>query len=821
MNATRSSAVQMLATLPRGPALARSKRPEIQHFANGGQIRHPAEPKAARAPRTGAELILSTLPPSHVGANPMEHGGPIHGPGGPTSDSVPIWASKGEFMLPADTTAAVGKEKLQQLVDATHMPTNNAREKLGRLARADGGFIDDQPGAVTRVGNSYSGGNVTGNITVNGQAPGGTVSTIDAYKVPPPPAPAPVLGAPAAVTPIAPKPVASPMATLPAPVAGAAAPAPAVAPPPAVTPPPSSMQTGGQTSWTGRPQRPSGVDQLLSALAQGQGGQRAQSAPAPAPRAPLSSTNRQIFAGGAQGYADGGEIEDPRKKGLMADPAIQLAAYTPQQAMATISDAAGGSMPAPAAPEMTPLPAGPRPYIAEIPRGRYESAAPDPDPVFTSASPSAPAGSPADATPSVAAPGARELLDRRAPAAAPVAKPAPVQSPTAAQVQLATLPTADVASARPNPLGGLADTNAQLASLQASNAAVQLGGATIIANAATEADRRAQFNEQANLGNTLARTSWSPRRGTQVNDAAVAAAMAPIDARARMAQLTVKEAGDTRRAQIAEHGADARARLADVRQQQALTADQQRLGLESKKVALDASRDDRAAAASQADQARKARVAQLDELILTGAPAQQKAAAAQKAALMGKGLDEAGKTGEVSTAIRKEFESLPEVKNYKQALPSYRGIEDAVKRNTPMSDINIVYGIAKLYDPNSVVREGEYSTVANAPGMPERVKGWAQYVAGGGKLTDEVKKQILTEAKSRMSTFDTEYGAARNRYSDIAKRSSADPSLVVPQDYKPAVAAPAAPTVPPQIAELQRRAASDPAVAARLKQMGY
>ncbi|MNL01000.1 hypothetical protein D3C87_1214530 [compost metagenome] len=214
-------------------------------------------------------------------------------------------------------------------------------------------------------------------------------------------------------------------------------------------------------------------------------------------------------------------------------------------------------------------------------------------------------------------------------------------------------------------------------------------------------------------------------------------------------------------------------------------------------------------------------MAQLDDMILNGNPLQKKAAAAQKAALMGKGLDEAGKTGEVSTAIRKEFESLPEVKNYKQALPSFRGIEDAVKRNTPMSDINIVYGIAKLYDPNSVVREGEYSTVANAPAIPERVKGYVQYVAGGGKLTDEVKSQILTEARSRMGTFDKEFGAARDRYSDIARRSNADPSLVVPQDYTPAVAAPAAQAAPPQIAELQRRAANNPALAQRLREAGY
>ncbi|MGJ7529181.1 hypothetical protein [Variovorax sp. GB1P17] len=794
MNATRSPAAQMLATLS-GPTLARTKRPEIQRLADGGQVRHPAEPKAPRAPRIGAALILSTMPASHAKAKTMEQGGAILGPGTPTSDSVPIWASRDEFMLPADTAAAVGKENLQALVDATHTPTDKAREKMGRIARADGGLIDDQPGAVTRVGNSYSGGNVTGDISINGQAPGGTVSTIDSFRAPAPPAASPVPGAPAAVTPIAPRPAASPTSTLPS--AAAAAPA------------PNSMQTGGQTSWIGRPQRPSGADQILAAL--GQAGQRIQPAPAPRAQAQLASTNRQIFASGVLGYADGGEIDDPRKPAplpMFASPDAAAQALTGMAADARSNMAADVQM-ASLSPRAAAASATPQPYVAEIPRGRYESAAPFP----------APAPVPAEQ--------AQVRSIDNAIGAAPVTSPATAAAPAVQEAPASYQGAGSVGfvSGGVSAADRLSQLNRDIAFEKDKqtwrNPSDPTPGVTIIDNAASEADRRAQFNEQANLGNALARTSWSPRRGTQVNDAAVAAAMAPIDARARMAQLTVKEAGDTQRAQLAERGTDARARMADVRQQQELGINKQRLALDTQKVALDASRDDRQVTAALTEQARKGRVAQLDELILGGTPAQQKAAAAQKAALMGKGLDEAAKTGEVSTAIRKEFESLPEVKNYKQALPSYRGIEDAVKRNTPMSDINIVYGIAKLYDPNSVVREGEYATVANAPGMPERVKGWASYVAGGGKLTDEVKKQILTEAKSRMGTFDTEYGAARDRYAEIAKKSSADPSLVVPQDYKPAVVAPAAPVVPPQIAELQRRAVSDPAVAARLKQMGY
>jgi hypothetical protein len=128
--------------------------------------------------------------------------------------------------------------------------------------------------------------------------------------------------------------------------------------------------------------------------------------------------------------------------------------------------------------------------------------------------------------------------------------------------------------------------------------------------------------------------------------------------------------------------------------------------------------------------------------------------------------------------LRKEFEGLPEVKNYKQAYPALAAIRDAATRNTTQSDINIVYGLAKLYDPNSVVREGEYATVANSPNIPERIKGYAQYLQGGGRLTPEVKAQILAEAEGRAKTYENETNKARASYEEIARRNNIDPRNV-------------------------------------------
>jgi len=148
------------------------------------------------------------------------------------------------------------------------------------------------------------------------------------------------------------------------------------------------------------------------------------------------------------------------------------------------------------------------------------------------------------------------------------------------------------------------------------------------------------------------------------------------------------------------------------------------------------------------------------------------------------------------TDLRKEFADLPEVKNYKLAVPAYQAIEDASKRNTPQSDINIIYGVAKLFDPNSVVREGEYATIANSQAIPEWLKGMASRLAKGtGKLTPETKKQLLLEAQSRIATFKNEYESAKGTYTDIATGRGLNPDYIFTPvgQRKPAQEQPAAP----------------------------
>lgn len=78
-------------------------------FADGGSIKK--------------RSALRLADGAHVGA------GPVSGPGGPVDDKVPALLSDGEYVLPADTTAKIGKAKLDKLVKETHTPAAVQRKR--------------------------------------------------------------------------------------------------------------------------------------------------------------------------------------------------------------------------------------------------------------------------------------------------------------------------------------------------------------------------------------------------------------------------------------------------------------------------------------------------------------------------------------------------------------------------------------------------------------------------------------------------------------------------------------------------------------------
>ncbi|MGO4135125.1 hypothetical protein ACEQ6A_11255 [Rhizobium brockwellii] len=137
------------------------------------------------------------------------------------------------------------------------------------------------------------------------------------------------------------------------------------------------------------------------------------------------------------------------------------------------------------------------------------------------------------------------------------------------------------------------------------------------------------------------------------------------------------------------------------------------------------------------------------------------------------------KPEEVSN-LRKEIQNLPTYKSYQQALPSYSSMVDTAKTDSKASDLNLVYGLGKIMDPNSVVREGEMVMVNNTSSLPDWLQGAINSVNGGSRLEPATRMAILNEARSRMTAYRGALDNDMSQYRGIIGRRGMNEADVLP-----------------------------------------
>ena len=82
----------------------------------------------------------------------------------------------------------------------------------------------------------------------------------------------------------------------------------------------------------------------------------------------------------------------------------------------------------------------------------------------------------------------------------------------------------------------------------------------------------------------------------------------------------------------------------------------------------------------------------------------------------------------------------------------------------------MVYGLGKIFDPTSVVREGEMVMVKNTAALPDWFQQAVSKFNGESGLTPELRARIMDEAKSRMGAYGAEANALKKQYEGIAAR---------------------------------------------------
>jgi len=152
-----------------------------------------------------------------------------------------------------------------------------------------------------------------------------------------------------------------------------------------------------------------------------------------------------------------------------------------------------------------------------------------------------------------------------------------------------------------------------------------------------------------------------------------------------------------------------------------------------------------------------------------------------------------------SAGATQEFSRANSLRDeYNAQTQNYRTIADFADRSerylqranagqpSGQGDVGLVYALAKIYDPTSVVREGEFAMVARQGGYGEQMRSWVETAMGRG-LSPAVRTQIMTEIRNGVRSAQGQRDQTRTRYTQLAQRAGIDPALVI-DDYQPASA---------------------------------
>ncbi len=139
-----------------------------------------------------------------------------------------------------------------------------------------------------------------------------------------------------------------------------------------------------------------------------------------------------------------------------------------------------------------------------------------------------------------------------------------------------------------------------------------------------------------------------------------------------------------------------------------------------------------------------------------------------------------------ATALRKEFESLPEVKQFRDIESSYAKIESVAQNPSPAGDISLVFSYMKMLDPGSTVREGEYATARNAANIPDIIRNEYNKIVDGTFLTEKQRMDFLNQARNIYNSQQALVAKREKNYGLLAKNYGASEQNVLPGKTKQA-----------------------------------
>lgn len=127
--------------------------------------------------------------------------------------------------------------------------------------------------------------------------------------------------------------------------------------------------------------------------------------------------------------------------------------------------------------------------------------------------------------------------------------------------------------------------------------------------------------------------------------------------------------------------------------------------------------------------------------------------------------------------LRDDYNTLS--RDYFEVGRAYNRVMEAGKNPSPAGDMSLIFGIMKMNDPGSTVREGEYATAQNSASVPERLRAQYNAIVSGEKLSTAQRQDFLKTAEKLFSAAEKSQEPIRTRYEALAESYGLNPENVV------------------------------------------
>lgn len=137
-----------------------------------------------------------------------------------------------------------------------------------------------------------------------------------------------------------------------------------------------------------------------------------------------------------------------------------------------------------------------------------------------------------------------------------------------------------------------------------------------------------------------------------------------------------------------------------------------------------------------------------------------------------------------SLTLKKDFDSQPEVKGFKEVRQAWDQISTALSNPSGANDLTAATKFMKLLDPGSVVRESELAMAMQATGALDRFANYHNQLLNGQKLTPNQRKDFFAAGKALHDAAKSRFDQTVNQYQGIAQQYELDPSFIARGDVK-------------------------------------